>query len=54
MRADTPHQDFRIDEDAPAEETAGAFFHHERAQDAVPEEPDVMAPSEKYQLTKPS
>lgn len=51
MRADTPHQDFRIDEDAPAEETAGAFFHHERAQDAVPEEPDVMAPSEKYQLT---
>ncbi len=48
MRSDQPYSSYGADDAAPADEHA---FHHERAVDSVPDEPDVMAPAEKYQLT---
>ena len=52
MRADQPYPDYNEAEAADEErDQAGAFFRRDRAVDAVPDEPDVMAPSEKYQLT---
>ena len=47
MRSD-PYSAYDADDEVPADERA---FHHERAVDSVPDEPDVMAPAEKYQLT---
>lgn len=43
-----PDEDRAAQEDV-FEETS--FFHHDRAVDAVPEEPAAMAPSEEYKLT---